>query len=328
MTNQSLGSDPIGDSANITSTKGDRVWLENGFNVFVWGCAIAASGVLFWLTIIVLNDAFPAIKDFGLGFLFGSEWDPREDVLKFGALPFIYGTIVSSFLAILLAVPLGLSVAILTSENILPIWVRSPVSFMVELISAIPSVIIGLWGIFVLVPTLLPLQSFLYQNFKFIPIFSTEPLGFSMFSAGVVLAIMIVPLIASISREVLSAVPPELRSASMALGATRWETIWKILLPTGASGIIGSAVLALGRALGETMAVTMVIGNTTQIDASLLAPAYTIPAVLANQFAEALEKLHVGALLYLGLILFAITLVVNIFAILLVEFFGIKRIKG
>jgi len=317
----------LSDSDDITSTTGDRIWIENGFNGSVWVVAIASSFVLVWMTIAVLTYALPAIKEFGFGFLIGSEWDPRDEALKFGALPFIYGTLISSLLAILIAVPLGIAVAIVTSENFLPTWVRSPISAMVELIAAIPSVIIGLWGIFVLVPTLLPLQLFLYNNFKFVPIFSTEPLGFSMFSAGVVLAIMIVPLIASISREVLSAVPPELRSASMALGATRWETITKILLPTAASGILGSVVLGLGRALGETMAVTMVIGNSTQIDASLLAPGYTIPAVLANQFGEALDQLHIGALLYLGLILFAITLIVNIFAVLLVEFFGLKRLK-
>jgi phosphate transport system permease protein len=311
---------------DLTSTTGEGVWLEYGFTGLAWVVALATAGILFWMSWVIFKDAQPAIQQFGLKFLTDQTWNIGQE--KFGALPFIYGTLVSSTIALLLAVPAGLAVAIVTSEDFLPAWVRSPIAFLVELIAAIPSVIIGLWGIFVLIPFLLPLQQWLFKTFGWFPLFSTDPSGPAMLAAGVVLAIMILPTVAAISREVLLVIPLELRSASMSLGATRWETLWNVLLPAGSSGIVGAVILALGRALGETMAVTMVIGNSTQISASLLAPAYTIPAVLANQFAEALDKLHVGALMYLALILFALTLVVNIIAVLMVQLLGGKTIKN
>jgi phosphate transport system permease protein len=311
---------------DITSTKGEGIWLEYGFTVLVWAIALASAGILFWMSWIIYKDAAPAIREFGLNFLKSQTWNVGQE--KFGALPFIYGTLVSSLLALLIAVPTGLSVAIVTSEDFLPNFVRSPVAFLVELIAAIPSVIIGLWGIFVLIPFLLPFQQWLFDHFKWIPLFNTEPFGPGMLVAGIVLAIMILPTVAAISRDVLLATPQDLRSASMALGATRWETIWNVLLPTGSSGILGAVILALGRALGETMAVTMVIGNSIQISPSLLAAGYSIPAVLANQFAEALDKLHIGALMYLALILFVITLVVNAIALLMVQLISGKRIEN
>lgn len=300
-------------------------WPETIFYFFTWGFALASAGVLFWICLIVFRDARPAIAEYGLSFIFSQEWNVAN--LVFGALPFVYGTLVTSTLALLLAVPMGLAVAIVTSEDFLPPWVRSPIAFLVELIAAIPSVIVGLWGIFIFVPFLLPFQNALYQYFGGIPLFSTEPFGFGMLSAGMVLSIMILPTMAAISRDVLSAVPPDLRSASMSLGATRWETICLIMLPTAGSGILGAAILSLGRALGETMAVTMVIGNSIQISPSLLAPGYSIPAVLANQFAEALDELHVGSLMYLALVLFAITLIVNIIATVLVQIIGKKVVR-
>ncbi|WP_013323547.1 phosphate ABC transporter permease subunit PstC [Gloeothece verrucosa] len=303
---------------NITSQQTVAEWLDKLFSGLVWLCAFSGVVILLWIAWIVFNDAEPALKDMGLKFLWSVDWNVGEQ--KFGGLPYIYGTIVSSFLALLIAVPLSLAVAITTSENFLPLWVRSPVGFMVELIASIPSVIVGLWGIFVLIPLSKPLQEWLHSALGWIPLFNTPPYGPSMLIAGVVLAIMILPTIAAISRDVLLAVPPELRSASMALGATRWETIWRTILPTASSGIIGGVILGLGRALGETMAVTMVIGNSNIISASLLDPGYTIPAVLANQFAEAFEPLHIGALMYLALILFVITLFVNSIAVLLVQF--------
>jgi len=305
---------------DITNTKGEAIWLEQGFTTLVWVFAASAVGVLFWLSWVIFKDAKPAIQEFGFNFLSSQTWNVGQE--KFGALPFIYGTIVSSILALLLAVPTGLAVAIVTSEDFLPMWVRSPLAFLVELIAAIPSVIIGLWGIFVLIPFLLPFQQLLFDKLGKFPLFNTEPFGPGMLVAGVVLSIMILPTVAAISRDVLLVIPKELRSASMSLGATRWETIWNVLLPTGGSGILGAVILALGRALGETMAVTMVIGNSIQISPSLLAPGYTIPAILANQFAEALDKLHVGALMYLALILFALTLVVNVIAMLMVQVIG------
>jgi phosphate transport system permease protein len=233
--------------------------------------------------------------------------------------------LVSSGLALLLAVPIGLAVALITSEDFLPPWVRSPIAFLVELIAAIPSVIIGLWGIFVLIPFLQPIQDWLYQYFQWIPLFSTQSSGYSMMAAGTLLTIMILPTMAAISREVLIALPKELRSGSMSLGATRWETIFRVLLPAGISGILGAVILALGRALGETMAVTMVIGNSPTISPSILELGYTIPAVLANEFGEAQDELHVGALMYLALILFAVTLIVNIVAVLMVRLIGHRK---
>ncbi|MDF0553167.1 phosphate ABC transporter permease subunit PstC [Kamptonema sp. UHCC 0994] len=316
----------INASADLTDTKGESWWLEYAFSGLVWGFALATAGVLFWMSWIIFKDAYPAIEKFGLPFLWSTQWNIGE--LQFGALPFIYGTLVSSAIALLIAVPLGLSAAIVTSENFLPIWVRSPLGFLIELIAAIPSVIIGLWGIFVFIPFLLPFQQWLFDHFGWFPLFSTEPFGPGMLPAGIILSVMILPTIAAISREVLLAIPIDLRSASMSLGATRWETICYLLVPAGSSGIIGAIILALGRALGETMAVTMVIGNSIQINGSLLAPGYTIPAVLATQFREALELLHIGALMYLALILFLITLLVNFIAALLIQLIGIKAIKN
>ena len=305
---------------NLTETKFEGVLLNQGFTVLVWAFAFTTVAVLGLMSWVIFQQAQPAIQTFGLKFLFDSTWNVGQ--LVFGAAPYIYGTILSSAIALILALPIGLAVAIVTSEDFMPEWVRSPVAFVVELIAAIPSVIIGLWGIFILVPFLLPIQQWLHNTFKWIPLFSTEPFGPGMLSAGVLLAIMILPTIAAISRDVMVVVPKEMRSASMALGATRWETIFRVLLPTAVSGILGAAMLALGRALGETMAVTMVIGNSAQISISVLDLGYTIPAVLVNKFPEALEKLEVGALMYLALILFVLTLVVNLIAVLMVKVLG------
>lgn len=328
MTNFSKPANPSDDLSNLeqidlVDTKGQAAWLDYAFTGLVWLFTSSVIIALVWIAWIVFKDAQPAIKTFGLQFFWSQDWNVSE--LKFGGLPYIYGTIVSSTLALLLAVPVGLAAAITISENFLPFWVRSPIGFLVELIASIPSVIVGLWGIFVLIPILMPFQQWLFDRFSWIPIFSTAPFGPGMLVAGVLLAIMILPTIAAIGREVLLAVPGELRSASMALGATRWETIWRTILPTASSGLVGAIVLALGRALGETMAVTMVIGNSTTITPSILAPGYTIPAVLANQFAEALDELHIGSLMYLALILFIITLIANSFAVLLVQIINKNR---
>ncbi len=281
----------------------------------------AASGVSIVILVLMVatitEHSLPALKQFGLGFLTGREWNVPD--LKFGALPLIYGTIGSSAIALIFAIPIGLSVAIITSEDLLPKWLRSGVAFTIELIAAIPSVIFGLWGFYTFVPLLRPVQDFLHAKFGYIPLFSTEPSGFGLLTAGMLLAIMILPTLAAVSREVLLVVPGYLRTGSMALGATRWETIFRVVLPKAFSGIIGGVMLALGRALGETMAVTMVIGNATTIGASLFEPAYSIPAILANQFGEAQDDLHLGALTCLVLILFVLTLAVNIGAIGLVR---------
>jgi phosphate transport system permease protein len=303
---------------NLADQDGHNSFVDQGFTWLVQGFAMSVVIVLGWMSWVIFRQAQPAIEKFGFGFLWTQNWDINE--LTFGALPYIYGTVVSSAIALIIALPVGLAVAVVTSESFLPPWIRSPIAFVVELIAAIPSVIVGLWGIFVLIPFLQPDQQWLFQHLSWIPIFSSEPAGPSMLIAGIILAIMILPTIAAISRDVLIAIPKELRSASASLGATQWETIFRVLLPAAISGILGAAMLGLGRALGETMAVTMVIGNSDQISTSLLNPGNTIPALLANQFAEASDGLHIGALMYLALILFALTLIVNMFAIVLVKF--------
>ncbi|MBD2509258.1 phosphate ABC transporter permease subunit PstC [Nostoc muscorum FACHB-395] len=324
MANSSDDSNLGDESFNLTGVSGANFWFDQGFTRLVYFFAVITVAVLFLMSWVIFSEALPAIKQFGLGFLWGKDWDTGNQI--FGALPYIYGTLVSSAIAILFAIPVGMAVALVTSENFLPTSLRTILAFVVELIAAIPSVIIGLWGIFVFIPVLEPLQKWLASTFKWIPLFNTEdPSGTNMLTAGVILAIMILPTMAAISRDVLMAIPKELRSASMALGGTRWETIFRVLLPSGFSGIVSAAMLALGRALGETMAVTMVIGNSAQISASLLDPAYTIPSVLANEFAEAEPGLHIGALSYLGLILFGLTLAVNIGAVLLVKWVARKN---
>jgi phosphate transport system permease protein len=280
------------------------------------GAAFLVLAVLVWMTIIMAISAIPAMTKFGLKFLIDTNWDPIQE--EYGGLTFVFGTIASSLIAMLIAVPIGLGVAIFLTEDFLPQSILTPIAFMVELLAAIPSVVYGLWGIFVMAPFIRAFETWMNTNLGFIKIgdksiFGT-PYGPGLFSAGVLLSIMILPTIASISRDVLKAIPKSLRNASLALGATRWETIFRVILPAASSGIIGACVLGLGRAIGETMAVTMVIGNTPQIDTSIFAPAYTISALLANEFAEANEPLHIGALFYAGLLLFAVTLFVNVLA--------------
>ncbi|KAM3101995.1 phosphate ABC transporter permease subunit PstC [Phormidesmis sp. 146-12] len=308
---------------SLLTSEQDTSWLDQGFARIVQGIALATVAILFWMGWVIFVEAKPAIQAFGLGFLTRQEWDVNE--LQFGAITYIYGTLISSVIALLIAIPVGLAVALITSENFLPPWVRSPLSFLIELIASIPSVIVGFWGILVLIPFLKPFQLWLYQQLSWVPLFSTETFGPSVFVAGVILSVMILPTIAAISREVLLSIPRDLRTASMALGATRWETIFSVLLPSSASGIIGAIMLALGRALGETMAVTMVIGNSDQLSVSLFDSGNTIPAILANQFPEALEQIHIGSLMYLALILFALTLLVNIGAVFLVQVFSFKN---
>jgi phosphate transport system permease protein len=306
------------ENIELTAIDSTSFWFDKGFTWLVYVFAVTTVAVLFMMSWVIFREAQPAIGKFGIGFLWSQDWDTGNQI--FGALPYIYGTLVSSAIAILFAIPVGIAIALVTSENFLPKTVQNTLAFIVELIAAIPSVIIGLWSIFIFIPVLELLQKWLAIHLKWIPLFNSEdPVGTNMLTAGIILAIMILPTMAAISRDVLLAIPKELRSASMALGSTRWETIFRILLPAGFSGIVSAAMLALGRALGETMAVTMVIGNSAQISASLFDPAYTIPSVLANEFAEAEPGLHIGALSYLSLILFGLTLAVNIGAVLLVQ---------
>ncbi|MBE9007500.1 phosphate ABC transporter permease subunit PstC [Fortiea sp. LEGE XX443] len=308
----------------LTGNSGINFLFDQGFTRLIYTFATITVAVLFIMSWVIYQQAKPAVEEFGFGFLWNQTWNTGNQV--FGALPYIYGTLVSSTIAIFLAVPIGILIALVTSENFLPISVKATLAFVVELIAAIPSIIIGLWGIFVFIPVLEPVQKWLARSFNWIPLFKSEdPAGSNMLTAGIILAIMILPTMAAITRDVLLVIPKELRSASMALGSTRWETIFRVLLPYGFSGIVSAAMLALGRALGETMAVTLVIGNSAQISLSLLDPAYTIPSIIANEFPEAEPGLHIGALSYLGLILFGLTLVVNICAVLLVRLVGQKN---
>jgi len=274
----------------------------------VFTCSAAIVALVALLVYELWINSSLSRQKFGWDFLVTRTWDPVAG--QFGALPFIYGTVVTSTLGLLLAVPLGVGAAIFLAE-LAPPKLSDAMTFLIELLAAVPSVIIGLIGIFVLVPVLQEIVPFLKAVFGFLPIFSGTFYGVSIFSAGVVLSVMIVPFIISISREVLLAVPRELREAALALGATKWESTWQVVIPFARSGIIGSIFLALARALGETMAVTMVIGNSPKIEASLLAPGYSIAAVIANEFTEATGDLYLNALIELGLVLFALTIVIN-----------------
>ncbi|MEC4891764.1 MAG: phosphate ABC transporter permease subunit PstC [Oscillatoria sp. PMC 1051.18] len=290
---------------------GSEKFIDKGFFWLTLIFAFAIAAILLWIAVEVGIQAFPAIREFGWSFLSTSAWNPVED--NYGVLPTIYGTIVSSLIALLIAFPIGLAIAIVLSENFLPKSIRTVFVFMVELLAAIPSVVYGLWGIYVLIPFLKPIGSFLHNNFAWIPLFSTTYRGPGMLPAGVILSIMILPIFTTISRDSLASLPGDLRSGSYAVGSSRWQTIFSVLIPAAFSGIIGGLMLALGRALGETMAVTLVIGNSNDLDFSLLAPANTIASLMANQFPES-SGLQKDALMYAGLILFAITLLVNILA--------------
>jgi phosphate transport system permease protein len=263
-------------------------------------------GLLVWE---LFSGAQLAIHKFGLGFITNSVWDPVAE--RFGAFPLIFGTLLSSLLALLIAVPLSLGVAVYITE-FAPKVLRQPVAFVIELLAAIPSVVYGLWGIFVLIPFL---KKFIFPVlrtlFGFLPFFQGPIYGPSMLSASIILAIMIMPFIMSVSREVLLAVPNSQREASLALGATRWEAVISAILPYARSGIFGAIILGLGRALGETMAVTMLIGNRHDIAASLFAPGYTMAAVIANEFSEAATDMHFSALAYVAFVLFLLTVLVN-----------------
>jgi phosphate transport system permease protein len=276
-------------------------------------CVLALVGLIVYELITKSNLSWHA---FGWKFFFQSEWDPVA--LQFGAFPFVYGTIVSSILALVIAVPLAIGVAVFITE-MCPGWLRGPLAFTTELLAAIPSVIYGLWALFVLVPLLRDyIEPWLGRYLGWTGLFEGTPYGIGMLAAGVILAIMVVPIISSITREVMTAVPQQQREAVLALGATRWEMIRIGVLRNARAGIMGGVILGLGRALGETMAVTMVIGNNPQIVRSLFAPGYTMASVIANEFSEATGDVNLSALVEIGLALFLVTIIVNIVAQFLV----------
>ena len=288
---------------------GDRV-----YRTAITAAALCIPALLLLIAVAVVWAGWPALSRFGIDFLTTSEWDAVRG--EFGAAPAIFGTLVSSAIALVLATPLALGVAIFLSE-FAPPRLRQPVAFLVDLLAAVPSVVYGLWGVFFLIPLLREkIMPFLADTLHLggTPLFSGPAYGPSMLAAGLVLAIMVLPYISAVSREVLLAVPRSQREAALALGATRWEMIRDAVIPYARSGILGGIILGLGRALGETMAVTMVIGNRHEIAASLFAPGYTMASLIANEFSEATNDVHLSALMALGAVLFAVTLVVNAIA--------------
>jgi phosphate transport system permease protein len=293
-----------------TGNTGDAV-----FRALLFACALVVLLLVGAMIAAMVANSRLSLGEFGFGFLVSSEWNPVSG--RFGALPFIYGTVVSSLLALLISVPLSLGVAVFLVEQA-PRRLARPITFLVELLAAIPSVVYGLWGIFVLAPVLRqyiepPLQKWLGWT----PLFQGPITGIGLLTGGIILAIMITPIISAVVRDVLAAVPVTQREAALALGATKWETT-RVVLANGGPGIAGAIILGLGRAIGETMAVTMVIGNRAQISASLLEPSYTIASVIANEFTEATEAIYLSALVELGLILFFVTFIINGLARLLV----------
>jgi phosphate transport system permease protein len=263
------------------------------------------------LIFIMIERGTEAMLQFGLGFITGTTWNPIAH--EFGVLPAIYGTLASSAVALVLAVPIGIGAAIFIVE-LAPPWIAEPVSFLIEMLAAIPSVIIGLWGLFVVVPIVRQVEASIGPRFGFIPLFSGPAYGIGLLSAAVLLSIMILPILTAVTRDVLRAVPISQREAMLALGATQWETIARVTLPFGRQGIIGAIILALGRSLGETLAVSMVIGNTFKIAPSLFTPATTLSSLIATQFREADTPLYISALIAAGFVLFGLTILVNIVA--------------
>ena len=297
-------------------SRGNSSVADRVFSVVMLVCALSIFAIVILILFELISRSRLSIEKFGLGFFFGSAWDPVNG--NFGALPFIYGTIVSSIVGLVLAVPLAIGLAIFLTE-MCPKALRGPLAFLTELLAAIPSVVYGLWAVFVLVPLLRDhVNPWLMRGFGWTGLFLGPNYGIGMLAAGVILSIMMLPIVSSLSREVMSSVPHSQREAVLALGATRWEMIRMGVLRNARIGIVGAVILGLGRALGETMAVTMVIGNRPQISHSLLAPAYSMASVIANEFTEASDALYLSALIEIGLALFVVTIIVNALARILV----------
>lgn len=289
------------------ATQTDRIFL-----FFVYGAAALFVLLILLLLAELVSGSWLSIKQFGPAFLWTSQWNPVTS--KFGALPLIYGTVVSSFIAIVLAGFVGILAAAYLAE-FAPRRFASALSFVIELLAAVPSVVYGLWGLFVLAPILRTVvDPFLQRTLGFLPIFQGTIYGVGLFTAGIILALMILPTVTAITRDVILAIPRDQREASMAVGATKWETVRRVVLPAASTGIFGALILALGRAVGETIATTMVIGNRPEIAASLFAPSYTLSSVIANEFTEATTDVYISALLELGLLLFVVSFIINALA--------------
>ena len=314
---------------NPPSRRVQAPWADAVFAMLARGAAFMTLALLVGILISLVLGAMPAIKAYGLSFLWRTEWDPVQE--QFGGLVMIYGTLMTSFIALLIAVPVSFGIALFLTE-LSPSWLKRPLGIAVELLAAVPSIVYGMWGLLVFGPILStyvqqPLQS-LTQGVPYLgAFFSGPPVGIGILSAGVILAIMIIPFIASVMRDVFEVTPPLLKESAYGLGSTTWEVVWKVVLPYTKTGVVGGVMLGLGRALGETMAVTFVIGNMNQLNSlSVFEAANSITSALANEFAEAGEGLHQASLIYLGLILFFITFVVLAFSKVLLA--RLKKSEG
>ena len=311
-------------AARVGLSRLGDVLFENVTRLF----AILVLGTLLAILVSLVITSLPSLKTFGLGFLWSDDWDPARD--QFGALVPIYGTLVSSLIAMVIALPISFGIAIFLTE-MSPLWLKRPLGTAIELLAAIPSIIYGMWGLFVFTPAFAKyVQPVLIAVFGPVPVvgrlFQGPPMGIGMLTAGVILAIMVIPFISSVMRDVFELVPAVLKESAYGLGATTWEVVWKVVLPYTRTGVVGGVMLGLGRALGETMAVTFVIGNAQRLSPSLLAPGNSIASSLANEFAEAVGDLYTSSLIELGLILFLITTIVLAFAKLLLLRMG--RLEG
>ena len=295
--------------------------VDTGFRILSVVLASVVAFVLLAILLVVFWGSLESMGRYGWSFLVTSDWNPVKD--EYGAFTAIYGTLVTSLLALLIAVPLGVGTAIFITEDIIPLKIRTLIGLMVELLAAIPSVVLGLWAIFVMEPFIRPFLQFLHTALGWIPLFSTDPMGPGIAPAVLILVVMILPIITAISRDSLDQVPMKLRQAAYGVGTTRWGAILNVMLPAAISGIAGGVMLALGRAMGETMAVTMIIGNSNTFSWSVLAPGNTISAMLANQFGEA-DGSQVSSLMYAAFILMILTLAVNLLAQWLVKRLSLK----
>ena len=295
--------------------------VDGGFRILAIVLASVVAMVLLAILIVVFWGSLDSMGRYGWSFLVTSNWNPVKD--EYGAFTAIYGTLLTSLLALLIAVPLGVGTAIFITENIIPLRIRTLIGLMVELLAAIPSVVLGLWAIFVMEPFIRPFLEVLHNTLGWLPLFSTDPMGPGITPAVLILVVMILPIITAISRDSLNQVPMKLRQAAYGVGTTRWGALLNVMLPAAISGIVGGVMLALGRAMGETMAVTMIIGNSNTFSWSLLAPGNTISAMLANQFGEA-DGSQVSSLMYAAFILMILTLAVNLLAQWLVKRLSLK----
>lgn len=317
--NTEIATAPAPTARPSTAVLASSRWADRGFRLLCLAGALAVGALLLLVLWQLGKGAHLSLTKFSWHFLTGTTWDPVND--EYGALPFIFGTFVSSVIALLIAVPLSIGTAIYLTD-LAPAWLRQPLTSLIEMLAAVPSVIWGLWGIFVLIPVLRSsIYPFLQKSLGFLPLFKGPIYGIGLLTSGIIVAIMILPIVTSVSREVLRSVPNLQREAAYALGATRWEVTRIAVLSYARRGLFGAAVLGLGRALGETMAVTMVIGNSPYIGASLFKPGATLASVIANEFTEATSDLYVSSLFELGLVLLGVTILINIFAQVMIRTF-------